>query len=98
MHFYYQKLSAIEFKFENLINAEIGWIYFSITCVASILNPLLRIEHASAAVKCILLPTVSKYNENYYTLVSSNWSMLKKSRHFEVHSNLNLSIDSTISN
>ena len=64
--------STIEFKFEDLINIQMGWFYFSISSVANFLNPLLRIKHANTAVKCILLPIVSKCNKNCYTAVSSH--------------------------
>ena len=75
-----------------------GWFYFSISSAVNVPNPLFRIKYKNTAVKCILLPTVSKYNKNYYTAVLSHQLTLNKSGCFEVYSNLNLKIDIPISN
>jgi len=64
--------SAIEFKFKDLIDIQMDWFYFSISLVANVPNPLLRIEHTNTAVKCIPLLTVSKCNKNCYTVVLSH--------------------------
>ena len=49
-----------------------GLFYFKIKIVRSIDNPLLQIEHANTGIKYVLLPSLTKNNELYYTAISNN--------------------------
>ena len=90
--FVFQHCEAIEFKFTDLIDVQMGWFYFNITFLGLFVNPLLKIKHENTATKCALLPSVSCSNKTCYTAVSDDWLTLDKSGRFEVCSNLNLDI------
>ena len=90
--FVFQYSEAIEFKFAELIDVQMGWLYFNITFLQSVVNPLLKLEHENIAIKCALLPSISHSGVTCYTAVSNDWLTLNKSGHFEVYTNLKLDI------
>ena len=90
--FVFQHSDAVEFKFTELIEVQMGWFYFNIAFWRSVENPLLKNEHVNTAIKCALLPSISCSNKLCYTAVSDDWLTLDKHGHFEVCSNLNLDI------
>ena len=90
--FVFQHSEAIEFKFAELIDVQMGWFYFNITFLRSVVNPLLKLEHENTAIKCMLLPSISHSGVTCYTAVSNDWLTLNKSGHFEVYANLKLDI------
>ena len=92
LFFVFEHSDAIQFKFEELIDVQMGWFYFNIKFLTTITNPLLKIEHATAATKCAVLPSATSSNKTCYTAVTNEWMTLDKSGCFEVCSNLNVSI------
>ena len=84
--------AAIEFKFTDLIDVQMGLFYFKIALGKKIMNPLMLIEHENTATKCELLPTIAHSNVTCYTALSNDWLTLGKSGCFEVYSNFNLEI------
>ena len=91
--FVFQHSKAIEFRFTELIDIQMGWFYFDIAFLRSVENPLLQKEHETTAVKCALLPTISQANKLCFTAVTNEWLTLDRHGRFEVYSNLNLEIN-----
>ena len=85
--FVFQHSEAIEFKFAELIDVQMGWFYFNITFLRSVVNPLLKLEHENTAIKCALLPSISHSGVTCYTAISNDWLTLNKLGHFEVYRN-----------
>ena len=90
--FVFQHSEAMQFKFTDLIDVQMGWFYFNITFLESVVNPLLKIKHENTETKCALLPSVSHSNKTCCTDVSNDWLTLDKSVSFKACSNLNLDI------
>jgi len=90
--FVFQHSDAVEFKFTDLVEVQMGWFYFNIAFLRSVENPLLKNEHVNTAIKCALLPSISCSNKLCYTAVSDDWLTLNEHGNFEVYSNLNLEI------
>ena len=90
--FVFQHSEAVEFKFTDLVEVQMGWFYFNIAFLRSVENPLLQSEHFNTAIKCALLPSISSSNKSCYTAVSDDWLTLNEHGNFEVCSNLNLEI------
>ena len=88
----FQYSEAIEFKFTNLIDAQIGWFYFTIVFLRSVVNPLLQIEHKNADTKYALLLTILNSNKVCHAPISNDLLALDESGYFEAHSNSNLEI------
>ena len=83
---------AVQFKFVELIDVQMGWFYFNITFLATVKNPLLKIEHANTVTKYVVLLSTSTSNATCYTAVTNEWMTLDKLGYFGVHSSLNVSI------
>ena len=75
---------AAQFKFVDLIDIQIGWFYFNITFLATVINPLLKIEHANTATKYTVLPSTSTSNSICYKAATNEWITLDKSAYLRV--------------
>ena len=83
---------SVQFKFVDLIEVQMNWFYFNILFIGKVTNPLLKIEHASTAIKCSFLLLISNSNATCCVAATNEWIILDKSGCFEVHSNLNITI------
>lgn len=90
--FVFRHNEAIEFKFSDLIDIQMSWFYFNIYRLRSVPNPLLKLEHENAAIKCVLLPSISHSGKTCCTPISNDWLTLDKSGEFKACSNLKLDI------
>ena len=70
--FMFQHSEAIEFKFTELIDVQMGWFYFNITYLQSVKKPLYNLEHEKTAIKYAFLPSISCSNNKCFTAVSND--------------------------
>ena len=56
--FIFKHCSTSGFKFNDLIDIQLGWFYFNITIISSVQYPLRKLEYSKTAINFILLPTV----------------------------------------
>ena len=76
----------------DCVGIRLGQFYFTLLFKVNIPNLLCKIDEENAAIKCVLLPIVSKCNKIYYIAVSSKWLTLDHTGEFEIYKNLNIDI------
>ena len=79
-------------KFNEYVQDQMSQFYFKFKIIRSIDNPLLQIECKNTAIKCVILPSLTKNNELCYTAISNNQLTLNRNGGFNACDNLNMQI------